>query len=283
MSKKVKRKENKRHLRPPLTFLDKSIYFLCIAFSFLGTLLLVFCFDDIKNMIAFNKPETVAYKSNSSFLFALPFIMFLEISGLVLFGSGWQSKKPIFGSKKHEYGKYPFREDCFPLFSPQKRNQRKTPSQKKLVRQMTILWCSVLIVFSCLVPFSLFGRNAMYQDNRIEKINLINNVSATYTTNDFSELTIHANYVSSNRRADHGKYEIIIEMKDGKVFSFSNRDFGWRASGDKDDGLDKMLEVKNLFNPDSITIKGANNIGEVSDFLGFDEQQEAKLKLLFSD
>ena len=44
-----------------------------------------------------------------------------------------------------------------------------------------------------------------------------------------------------------------------------------------------MLEVKNLFNPNSITIKGANNIGEVSDFLGFDEQQEAKLKLLFAE
>ena len=42
-------------------------------------------------------------------------------------------------------------------------------------------------------------------------------------------------------------------------------------------------EVKNLFNPDSITIKGANNIGEVSDYLGFDEQQEAKLKLLFAE
>ena len=282
MSKKVKRKENKRHLRPPLTFLDKSIYFLCIAFSFLGTLLLLFCFDDIKNMIAFNKPETVAYKSNSSFLFALPFLMFIEISGLVLFGSGWQSKKPIFGSKKYKYGKHPFKEDCFPLFSPQKRNQRKTPSQKKLVRQMTILWCSVLVVFSCLVPFSLFGRSAMYQDNRIEKINLINNVSATYTTNDFSELTIQANYVSGIRIGDYWEYGTIIEMKDGKVFSFSNSDF-WRASGDKDDGLDKMLEIKKLFPPNAITIKGAKNISDVSDFFGFNEQQETKLKLLFSD
>ena len=106
-------------LRPPLTFLDKSIYFLCIVFSFLGALLLAFCFDDIQNMIAFNKPGTVAYRSNASFLFALPFIIFLEISALALFISGWESKKPIFGSKKYKYGEYPFREDCFPLFSSQ--------------------------------------------------------------------------------------------------------------------------------------------------------------------
>jgi len=79
------------------------------------------------------------------------------------------------------------------------------------------------------------------------------------------------------------KSRIIIEMKDGKTFLFSNRDFDWRVSGAKDNCLDKMLEVKNLFNPNSITIKGANNIGEVSNFLGFDEQQEAKLKLLFAE
>ena len=234
-------------------------------------------------MIAFNKLGTVAYRSNASFLFALPFMMFLEISALVLFISGWESKKPIFGSKKYKYGEYPFKEDCFPLFSPQKRNQRKTPSQKNLVRQMTILWCSVLVVFSCLVPFSLFGRSAMYQDNRVEKINLINNVSATYTTNDFSELTIQANYFSGHRIADHWKYEIIIEMKDGKTFSFSNGDFDWRVSGSKDNCLDKMLEIKKLFPPNAITIKGAKNISDVSDFFGFNEQQETKLKLLFSD
>ena len=74
---------------------------------------------------------------------------------------------------------------------------------------------------------------------------------------------------------------MIIEMKDGKKFSFSNRDFDWRVTGAKDHCLNKMLEVKSLFKPDSITVKGAKNIDEVSDFLGFDEQQRAKLQQLF--
>ena len=276
MGKKTKRKDNKRHLRPPLTFLDKSIYFLCIVFSYLGALLFASCFDDIRNMIAFNMPGTVAYRSNASFLFAVLFMMFLEISALGLFISGWESKKPIFGSKKYKYGEYPFREDCFPLFSSQKRNQHKTPSQKTFVRHMTILWCSVLVVFSCLIPFSLFGRDAMYQDNRVEKINLINNVSDTYTTNDFSELTIQVKYFLGYR------YEIIIEMKDGKTFSFSNRDFDWRVSGAKDICLDKMLEIKSLFDAEAITIKGAKNTDEVADYLGFNESQQNKLNELFS-
>lgn len=277
------KKDNKRHLCPPLTFLDKSIYFLCIIFSFLGALLLVFCFDDIRNMIAFGKEETIAYRSSASFLFAAPFIMFLEISAIVVFIVGWESKKPIFGSKKYKYGEYPFREDCIPLFHQKKYNLKETPSQKKFVRQMIILWCVGLFLCACLIPFSLFGRNALYQDNRIEKINLVNLIDDTYTTDDFAHLTIKTQYISGYRTADYWKYEITIEMKDGKDFSFSNRDFDWRASGAKDICLDKMLEIKSLFDSEAITIKGAKNTVDVADFLGFNESQQTKLKELFTE
>lgn len=283
MGKKTKRKDNKRHLRPPLTFLDKSIYFLCIIFSFLGALLLAFCFDDIQNMIAFSKAETIAYRSNASFLFAVPFMLFLEISALVVFISCWESKKPIFGSKKYKYGEYPFREDCIPLFHKKKYNPKKTPSQKEFMHQMTALWCVGLLLFACLIPFSLFGRNALYQDNRIEKINMANLTGDTYTTDDFAYLTIKTQYVSGYRTADYWKYEITIEMKDGKDFSFSNRDFDWRVSGAKDICLDKMLEIKSLFDDEAITIKGSKNTDEVADYLGFNESQQTKLNELFAE
>lgn len=283
MGKKPKQKDNKRHLRPPLTFLDKSIYFLCIIFSFFCALLLAFCFDDIQNMIAFSKAETIAYRSNASFLFVVPFIMFLEVSALVVFIVGWESKKPIFGSTKYKYGEYPFREDCIPLFRQKKYDLKKKPSQKKFVRQMIALWCVGLFLFACLVPFSLFGRNALYQDNRIEKINMVNLTGDTYTTDDFAYLTIKTQYVSGYRTADYWKYEITIEMKDGKDFSFSNRDFDWRVSGAKDICLDKMLEIKSLFDSEAITIKGAKNTDDVADFLGFNESQQAKLNELFAE
>ena len=283
MGKKTKRKDNKRHLRPPLTFLDKSIYFLCIFFSFLGALLLVFCFDDIQNMIAFSKAETIAYRSNASFLFIVPFMMFLEISALVIFIVGWESKKPIFGSKKYKYGEHPFREECIPLFHKKKYSLKKTPSQKRFMRQMTALWCAGLLLFACLIPFSLFGRNALYQDNRIEKINMVNLTGDTYTTDDFANLTIKTQYVSGYRTADYWKYEISIEMKDGKEFSFSNRDFDWRVSGAKDVCLDKMLEIKSLFDSETITIKGVKNTDEVADYLGFNESQQNKLNELFAE
>ncbi len=283
MGKKAKRKNNKQHLRPPLTFLDKSIYFLCIVFSVLSAFALVYCFDDIKNLIAFNKPSTVAYTSSASFLFVFPFMLFLEISALILFISGWESKKPIFGSKKYKYGEYPYREDCFPLFSRKKYNLRQNPSKKKFIRRMAALWCSVLLVLACLIPFGLFGRDTLYEDNHIEKINFLNITSDIYDADNFSHLTIRTKYVSSPKSHNYWAYEITIEMKDGKDFTFSNMDFDRRMSGVKDICLNKMLEIKGLFAPNAITVQKSENINNVAEHLNFNEQQFDKLKELFSE
>lgn len=277
MSKKGKLK---RHLRPPLTFLDKSIYFSCIVISFLLSLLLTFCFDDILNLIAFSNNNAIAYRSNASMLFALPFLLYLEISVAITIIVAWEEKKPIFGSKSIKYGEYPFDEDCIPLFSKKKRKQI-TPAKKLFRRKIIITWCLVLLVFASLIPLSLFGRDVMYKNNSIEKINLVNATVEAYSTDDFSTLTIRTKYVSG-KGANYWKYEISIKMIDEKEFTFSNRDFDWRVSDSKDICLDKMLEIKALFSTNQITIEGANDITRVADFLGLNEQQLTKLNTLFS-
>jgi hypothetical protein len=273
MSKNRNRKETKKHLRPPLTFLDKSIYFLGILFSLLAAMLSVIFFSSISDVIAFSKPGTVAYSSHASSLLVFPVVLFLEISTIALLVGGWQSKKPIFGSKKYKYGEYPYKEDCFPIFSRKKRC--KNPSQKKFARKMIALWFSILTVLACLLPFGLFGRNAIYQDNRIETINFLNIPDHIYTVDDFAHLTIRAKYVSGYKSPGRWEYGITIKMTNGESFYFSNRDFNGPC-------LDKMLEIKELFAQESITVKGAGNLGKVSDFLGYDAKESAKLQRLFS-
>ena len=130
----------------------------------------------------------------------------------------------------------------------------------------------------------MFGRVAIYQDNRIEEINFLNKVSDTYTANDFSHLTIRAKYDYGGRHErGYWEYSIIIEMKDGTTISFDNRDFGSVGSEREDKCLDKMLEIKSLFPADSITIKGAKYLDRVSNEWRLNDQQIAKLKLLFSE
>ncbi len=284
MSKKSKRKDKKKHLCPPLTLLDKSSYLLCFIISCLGAFLFIICFDYIRSVIAFSRADTVAYRSTASSLFSLTFVLYLEISALVFFICAWESKKPIFGSKKYKYGEYPYKEDCVPFFHRKKYNINKKPSQKRFARQMVALWCSILVFAAGLIPFGLFGRNALYEDNHIEKINLINLTSDTYTTEDFAHLTIRAYKNRTGRYHITGfwTYAITIETKGGEEFSFSRGDFNSYASGSQNISLDKMLEIKSLFDSDSITITGAENTPKVVERFDLDETQQAKLDRLFA-
>ena len=243
-------------------------------FSLSVVFLLFLATEFLRNSIAFKDAETVAYISKGSALLSLPFLLFIELCLLVPLIMGLESKKPIFGSKKYKYGEYPFGKGCLPVFCRCKNNRKKALPQKML------FCCFVLIVLGCLIPFSLFGREVLCVDNSIEIINSVNNVTKTYTADDYSSLSIKSKYVGG-RYNNYWKYEITIEMKDGEVFTFSNRDFDSRLSDFNDICLDKMLEIKNCFSVEKITVKG-DDIRKVSEYLNFNEQQYDKLKELFS-
>jgi hypothetical protein len=198
-------------------------------------------------------------------------------SGIIVLIEGWNSKKPIFGSKKYKYGEPPLREDCIPLFHRKKYNRKIAPSEKRLTRKIKVTWCVFFLLFACLFPFGLFGRNVLFQDNHIERINAVNLVSDTYTAEDYSHLTIT---IEMQKR--RWIYEITIEMEDGKTCSFSNRDFKSYGLKTPDVCLDKMLEIKAMFSSESITIEGAKNITKAANKLGFNESQKAKFYELFS-
>lgn len=62
-------------------------------------------------------------------------------------------------------------------------------------------------------------------------------------------------------------------MKDGKSFTFSNRDFDWREPNYQERCLNTMLDIKTHFTPDAITIKGEQHIEKVADYLGMSDEQ----------
>ena len=280
MSKKSKKKNRNR--RPPLSLLDKSIYWLILLLSVIFSLLFVFCFEDITTAIAFQNTEVVAYNSHASFLLVMPLLLYVEISALVFCIMALEGKKPIFGNRKVQYGATPWEKDCFPLFDARRKSVYVKPSQKRFRRDMMIVWIVGFFVCSLFAPLGFFGRDCLTNDNCIISYNVLNQEdSSLYTTDDFSNLTIQAKYVSGYRSADYWKYEIIIEMKDGKTFTFSNRDFGRRKDNYRDLCLEKMLEVKSFFASDLITIKGEQNIKEVVDYLGLNDEQTQLLQELF--
>lgn len=280
MSKIAKKKS--RSCRPPLSLLDKSIYWLGLLLSFIFVLLFLFCFEDITNAIAFRDSLVVAYNSHASFLLFMPLLLYIEISALVFCIMALEGKKPIFGNRKVQYGETPWAKDCFPLFDSRRKNIYVRPSKMRFRRDMMIVWIVGLFVCSLFAPLGFFGRDCLTTDNRIISYNVLNREdSSPYTTDDFSNLTIQAEHVSGYRSADYWKYEIIIEMKDGKSFAFSNRDFDWRKDNYRELCLEKMLEIKSSFASDLITIKGEHNVKKVADYLGLNDEQTQLLQKLF--
>lgn len=72
-------------------------------------------------------------------------------------------------------------------------------------------------------------------------------------------------------------------MYDGKDFLFTNRDFDYRLDETKDISLDKMLEIKNLFNANAITVKGTDLLDEIAVQLSLNKEQKNKLNELLSE
>ena len=284
MSKKIKKKK-KKHLCPPLSALDKGIYSAIFTFAVFIILATAIWFEYTSNSIAFGHTGTVAYRKDSSFLFALPFLLHILIAAFVIVFGGWDSKTPIFGNRNIRYGEYPYKKDCVPIFQRKKYNIQTKPSQKKFICIIAALWCVFLIIFASIIPLGLYGRTALYEDNHIEKYNLINSVTDTYTSEDFDSLTITAQryvkYTSKGRHRENWQFLITIKMNNGEECSFANDNFDLRNEYSTDTSLDKMIKVKNLFEPEDITIEGINYLDKVTDYLNLNKNQQEKLNELF--
>ena len=112
MSKKSKKKNRGR--RPPLSLLDKSIYWLILLLSFIFSLLFVFCFEDITTAIAFQNTKVVAYNSHASFLFVMPLLLYVEISALVFCIMALEEKNRFSATEKFSMEQPPGRKTVFP-------------------------------------------------------------------------------------------------------------------------------------------------------------------------
>lgn len=281
MMKKSKRKNI--HRRPPLSLLDKAIYWVAFFLSFFALLFSVYALDTIRTLIAFRDAATIAHVERASSFLALFLLIYIEISLFVYLYCALKQKNAIWGNSKIQYGKEPWDKNYFPLLDRRRRAVPSNPTAKSRRRTMLGLWCTGLFFCLLLFSFSLFGRDCMHKDNSITSYSAINRISSTYLEEDFAHLTLQTKYVSGYRISSYWVYEIKIEMSDGQRFSFSNRDFYWRQSNRKDLCLEKMVEIKALFSPDQITIKGADDVDKVAAYISLDESQTQRLHQLFEN
>ena len=281
MGRKKQKKNTSR--RPPLSLIDKCIYYLAILVSFIGSIMIAFQLEHLQEAIAFIDPTVIANNVHASFLFVLPFVIYVELSTIIFFGVQLSNKTPIFGNSKIQYGQTPWDKNCFPLFDCRRKNINKRPSAVKFRRRMLAVWSVGFLIVLMMAPLGLFGRDCLHNDYSINSYNTINHVSdKVYSTGDYRHLTLKTIYYSGYRGGSYWCYGMDIEMTDGKTFKFNSREFDYRDADYKDNCLKTMSEIKQQFPSDSITITGADNVDKVADYIGLSEFQTNELQKLFT-
>ena len=253
---KKKRKERKNKKMPPLYWVDKLIYImLIILLIFLLCAYFIFTFFDVERLY-FREQGVIAYERHASVFWAFPPIFLLLILIIVL-GSAFASRRPIFGIPNFLYGpsKYP---RIYPLFSKDKPKMKLTPIVK---RNTLISWTIVSLLVLTTLSTSLLafaGRDCICADGSITKYSVFNTAKAEYTSGQIA----HIEFSVQRRRGDSPSniprylrpktlyVSMTITTTDNQEFYFRSTRF---ANDGDTDWIDYMQQIKDLYPEEMIT------------------------------
>lgn len=272
------RRGNKRISKmPPLSFLDKLIYWialflLCgISFALCGGALY------LRHLIAFSDKTVVATAASASVIwFLLPFLTFFLIT-FILWLQFYENRRPIFGRKNFKYGP-PAWPQVYPLFMRNKPYVYISEKKKKDKKLVAIILIVVLLIGLIPLPLSLCGRVCLHEDGRITQYNMFNKQVHEFTSADILEVDIEAyRYYSRYKHATHCGVAMKFNTDDGRSYGFNQGDFLRDGNADTTYWLCAMLQVKKCYNQSVFRYYNIENLGYVVDTFGLSEEDSDRL------
>ena len=272
-----KRKKIRRPEAPPLAWIDKVIYaglFLLIIASLplVGELI-----ASVRTRIACQDTAMLAFRGRLAHLWLVPYLIHLFLGCMLPVIVKYGERKPIIGNKAITYGEHPWKSDVYPMFGPQHKSVKVTEQEMLFRRIFCYLW--ILGVFLIIVTalFCLCRRNCLQNDQTIVVYDTFNHQTDTISiTEDCTELTIEIQ-LHGTRSGRFPSYGITLSTPDGKDYSFDWRDF----KGSHFETLKTMLQIKDLFSPEVITIKGVDKMENVIDYNKLNSEEIMLLRELF--
>ena len=271
--------KNKKHSKhkgynPPLTFVDKLIYFLFfivfLAISFLPIIIPI----SIQKHLTFSDPSAVAFTTTGGLWWTFPLMFYLLITTIVLFACGFERKIPLFGNPNLRYGEPPFKKNIYPLFKRKHYVLEQKSKKKVWYKNFIVAWCVGFLVLLSIFPLGICGRRVLFDNSSIKTYNSFNSVKTSYSSEDYNHLTLDAYFSQSRYGSDTWVYMVVIKTNDGKNLSFRNK-LSERA-------IDEFIEIKKSLNADQITIKRAHNLEKIIEDNNLSDSESKKLYELFS-
>jgi hypothetical protein len=271
MAKKAKKK---LHKMPPLSFVDRLIYWtLGLMLLAADVALVLFPFWHwYRN--AFRDETVLASHMSAGILWAMiPWFVFM-ISTFSLWYSLYSRRLPIFGKRNFKYGP-PAWPKIYPLFMKNKPYVWVSQRSVKNRRQTAILLLSILLLSFLFYPLSWSGRSCLHQNGSIRKYNALNIQAREHTSGQIQQIRFEA-YLRHRRRSldTIADIRVILITDDGKRYMFDHDEFRGCSGNSSTDWLSAMVDIKGRYRPEIITYLGASNLEKVilDNRLSSDEQ-----------
>jgi len=271
--------------KPPLSLLDWMIYLVSFCLAIGGGIALIPLCIRLRDIILFCDPTVLAVTQVSTELsvFIISMCFLFGFMGFLI--KQLSARQPIFGNRKVTYGEFPWKKDLFPLFGsyPQKQKQRRDDYQSRKKRKERIMTLCLLVMFLMLLAaFGGLTGACLHDDHSVTVFGVSDgSLGQTYTHERFERLELSVHYHSGAKGGGYMDYSIKIHMDDGKTRQFCRTDFSRNKPDQHTVALQTMTEIKSLFPPGSITIKGENNLELIIRDYDYDAAQARMLRELF--
>ena len=273
MARKAKKKV---HKMPPLSFLDKMIYWIIFLLLCGAYAALLFGPLQLRHVIAFSDESVIAVEDHaSSWWLTVPWLTFFLMT-FILWLQPYQNRTPIFGKKNFKYGP-PAWPKVYPLFMKNKPPVWVSERTKKERKQIKILLIIVLLVSFIPLPWSLYGRACLRYDGSIVQYNMFNRQVQEFSSGNIEEMTIDLfRYDTGGKyyKTHHWGIRLKLRTNSGKYYTFDHREF--HSDGTRR-YLPQMVNVLARYNPEIIRYEDIENLDK---FIADKNLSQEELRLL---
>lgn len=275
------KKKKKRQQMPPLSTLDKLIYWVILLL--LGIMYLVLLLGPLylRDQIAFEDSMVIAKTDNASvFWLAVPWLTFF-LTTFILWWNTYQDRRPIFGRRNFKYGP-PAWPKIYPLFMKNKPYVWISEREKKN-RQMTALVLTIILLISFIpFPWALYGRDCLYSDGSIAQYSMFNKQTEFISGPiDSAELETYRYSTGKYHKTTHWGVQLILTADSGREYVFKYSDFRNDVQTGTPYWLSAMLLLKRRYDPEIIAYNGTENLEKVIADRGLSYVESQMLYALF--
>ncbi len=279
MPRKAKKK---LHAMPPLSFVDKLIYWTLFSLLLAGCLALLFGTLFLRDIIAFSDPTVVAARDHLSIIWLIvPFLVFFLLT-FIPWTNAYQSRKPIFGRRHFKYGP-PAWPRVYPLFMKNKPLVRSSARDKKRRKLLVPILLLVLLIGFVPFPWSLYGRDCLRNDGSIVQYNMFNCETDIAASGDIHDIEIYT-YRYYSRYLTNVRWCVGMNFKaeGGEKYTFQYNDFRISPATETVYWLARMLQIKAQYSAGRIHYSGAEHLDLVIASWDLNPEEAALLNQLFA-